>query len=120
MEDLSRRLKKLETATAKATQKKTCGRSQGTDDRDTKTQFAPNVQAKPFVPNNQNVTRQDVSTNNKKDSRPNAAPLQIQQNNVAQPIDTADAPVCFYHVQRTLRVFFKLVGQSKRLLHLTK
>ena len=66
LEDLSRRLKKIETATAKATQKKTYGRSQATENRATKTQFVPNVQAKPFVPDNQNVTRQDVSTNNKK------------------------------------------------------
>ena len=73
LEDLSRRLKKLETATAKATQKKTYGRSQANDNRDAKTQFVPNVQAKPFAPNNQTVTRKDVSNNNKKDSRPNAA-----------------------------------------------
>ena len=62
LQDLSRRLKKLETATAKATQKKTYGCSQATENRATKTQFVPNVQAKPFVPNNQTVTRQDVST----------------------------------------------------------
>ena len=97
LEDLSRKLKILETATAKATQKKTYGRSQATENRATKTLFIPNVQAKPFVPDNQNVTRQDVSTNNKKDSRPNAPLSQIQQNNVVQPIDTAGAPVCFYH-----------------------
>ena len=47
------------------------------------------------MPNNQAVTRQDVSNNNKKDSRPNAPPPQTTQSNVAQPIDTADAPVCF-------------------------
>ena len=92
LEDLSRRHKKLETA--KATQKKTYGRSQASENRTAKTQFVPNVRAKPFIPNNQAVTRQDVSNNNKKDSRPNAPP---PQNNVAQPIDTADAPVCFYH-----------------------
>ena len=97
MEDLSCRLKKLETATAKVTQKKTYGHSQAIENRSAQTQFIPNVQAKPFVPNNQAVTRQDVSNNNKKDSRPNAPPPQTQQNNVAQPIDTADAPVCFYH-----------------------
>ena len=97
LEDLSRRLKKLETATATAAKKKTYGRSQVTENRATKTQFVPNVQTKPFVSNNQNVTRQDVSTNNKKDSRPNAPPPHIQQNNAVQPIDTADAPVCFYH-----------------------
>ena len=92
-EDLSRRLKKLETAKAK--QMKTYGRLQANENRAAKTQFMLNVQAKPFVPNNQAVTRQDVSNNNKKDSRTNAPPPQTQQNNVAQPIDTADAPVCF-------------------------
>ena len=97
LEDLSRRLKKLETVTAKATQKKTYGRSQANENHAAKTQFVPNVQAKSFVPNNQAVTRQDVSNNNKKDSHPNAPLPQTQQNNVAQPIDTADAPVCFYH-----------------------
>ena len=94
LEDLSRRLKKLETAAAKATKNKTYGHSQPTDNRSAKTQFVPNVQAKPFIPNNQAVNRQDVSNYNKKDSRPNAPP---PQSNVAQPIDTADAPVCFYH-----------------------
>ena len=38
------------------------------------------------------LLRQDVSTNNKKDSRPNAPPPHIQQNNAVQPIDTADTP----------------------------
>ena len=55
LEDLSRRLKKLETATAKATKKKTYGHSQPTENRAAKTQFVPNVQAKPFIPNNQAV-----------------------------------------------------------------
>ena len=41
LEDLSRRLKKLETATAKATQKKTYGRSQTNENRAAKTQFVP-------------------------------------------------------------------------------
>ena len=97
LEDLSRRLKKLETATTKATKKKTYGHSQPTENRAAMTQFVPNVQAKPFMPNNQAVTRQDVSNNNKKDSRPNAPPPQSTQSNVVQPIDTADAPVCCYH-----------------------
>ena len=60
LEDLSRRLTKLETATAKATQKKTYGHSQAIENRATKTQFVPNVQAKPFVPNNQTVTKQNA------------------------------------------------------------
>ena len=97
LEDLSRRLKKLDTATAKAAQKKTYGRSQATVNRATKTQFVPNVQAKPFVPNNQNVTRQDVSTNNKKDSHPSAPPPHTQQNNAVQPTDTVNVQVCYYH-----------------------
>ena len=59
--------------------------------------FVPNVQVKPFVPNNQAVTMQDVSNNNKKDSRPNAPPPQTQKNNVAQPTDTVTAQVCYYH-----------------------
>ena len=90
LEDLSRRLKKLDTATAKATQKKTYGRSQANENCATKTQFIPNVQAKPFVPNNQAVTRQDVSNNNTKHSLPNAPPLQTQQitllNRSTQPM----------------------------------
>ena len=94
---LKDRLKKLETATAKATKKKTYGHSQPTENRAAKTQFVPIVQAKTFMPNNQAVTRQDVSNNNKKDSRPNAPSPQTTQSNVAQPIYTADAPVCFYH-----------------------
>ena len=87
LEDLYRRLKKLETA--KATNKKTYGHSQPAQNRAAKTQFVPNVQAKHFIPNNQAVTRQDESNNNKKDSRPNASPPQTTQSNVAQPIDTA-------------------------------
>ena len=49
------------------------------------------MQAKPFVSNNQNVTRQDVSTNNKKNNRPNAPPPHIQQNNAVI------VQVCYYH-----------------------
>ena len=38
-----------------------------------------------------------------KNSRPNAPPPQTTQSNVAQPIDTADAPVCFYTSARWAR-----------------
>ena len=79
LEDLSRRLKELETATAKATKKKTYGHSQPNEYHAAETQFVPNVQAKPFIPNNQAVTRQYVSNNNKKDSRPNAPPPQMRK-----------------------------------------
>ena len=57
LEDRSRRLKKTETATAKASQKKAYGRSQANENCAAKTQFVPHVRAKPFVPNNQAVTR---------------------------------------------------------------
>ena len=81
LEDLSRRLKKLETATAKATKKRHTDTHNQTRtvpllNRSTqrmhlcaaKTQFVLNVHATPLIPSNQAVTRQDVSKNNKKDS----------------------------------------------------
>ena len=69
-----------------------------------------------------------IITKNK--SRPNAPPPQTTQNNVAQPIDTAGAPVCFYHQTfgdraRTCRepCAFSLNQSARarqRLLHLAK
>ena len=56
LKDLSRRLKKLETATV--AKKKNYGCSHTPENRASKTLFAPNVQAKLFVPGNQNVKRQ--------------------------------------------------------------
>ena len=66
LEDLSRRLKKTRDS-----------HSQGNTEEDIRTltnkrepcrqdTVCSNVQAKPFIPNNQAVTRQDVSNNNKK------------------------------------------------------
>ena len=78
LEDLSRRLKKLETATATAAKKKTYGRSQTDENRAPKTPLVPNVQAKLFVPNNQNVNKQGFFKNTKQDSRPNAPPPHTQ------------------------------------------
>ena len=97
LEDLSRRLKKLETATATAAKRRNYGRSHTAENRATKTPFAPNVQAKPFVPSNQNVSRQGFVTNNQQVNRPNVPPPNTQQNGAVQPIDTANAPVCYYH-----------------------
>ena len=68
LEDLSRSLKKFETATATAAKKKTYGRSQTAENCAPKTPFVSN---KP--------------------------PPHTQQNNAVQPIDTADAPVCYFH-----------------------
>ena len=91
LEDLSRRLKKLKTATA-AEKRRNSGRARTTDNRAPRAQYVPNVQAKPFVPN-----RQGSFTNINEDSRPYVLPPNTQQNNATQPIDTANAPVCYYH-----------------------
>ena len=95
LEDLSRRLKKIETATA--AKKRNYGRSHTAENRATKTPFVPSPQAKPFVPSNQNVSRQGFVTNNQQVIRHNMPPPNTQQNAAAQPIDTANAPVCYYH-----------------------
>ena len=52
----------------------------------------PNVQAKPFLPGNQNV----FFTNNQQVSRPYVPPPTLQPNTV-QPTDTVNAQVCYYH-----------------------
>ena len=91
LEDLSRRLKKLETATA-TEKRRNSGRARTTNNRAPGAQFVPNVQAKPFVPN-----RQGYFTNINEDSRTNIPPPNTQQNNATQPIDTANVPVCYYH-----------------------
>ena len=101
LEDLSRRLKKLETATA-AKKRRNSGRARTTDNRAPRAQYVPKVQAKPFVPN-----RQDYFTNNNEDSRPNVPPPNTQQNNATQPIDTANAPVCYYSAPCTYRTLYK-------------
>ena len=91
LEDLSRRLKKLETATA-AEKRRNSGCAQKNNNRAPRAQYVPNVQAKPFVPN-----RQGSFTNNNEDSRRNVPPPNTQQNNATEPINTANAPVCYYH-----------------------
>ena len=112
-------LKKLETATAAKT--KNYGRSHTAENCASKTPFVPNAQAKPFVPSNQNVDRQGFFTNVQQSSRPNVPQPNTHQNSAVQPIDTASAPVCYYHqtsgdkahtCRDPLAVFFK-VCQSK-------
>ena len=93
LEDLSCRLKKIETATATAAKKRNSGRSHTAESRATKTPFALSVQAKPFVPSNQNVSRQGFVTNTQQTSRPHIPPLTLQPNTV-QPTDTVNAQVC--------------------------
>ena len=96
-EELSRRFKKIETATSTAAKKKNYRHPHTAENRAPKTSFMPNVQAQPFVPSNQNDNRQGFFTSSKQDSRPNVPPPNTQQNNAVQPIDTANALVCYYH-----------------------
>ena len=112
LEDLSRRLKKLETATAK---KKSYGHKQTPENRVSKTLFVPNAQAKPFIPNNQNGNRQVFFTNVQQASRLNIPPPNRQKNSAAQPIDThitKHSVIKHARADKPAR-FFKLVGQSK-------
>ena len=77
LEDLSKRLKKLETATA-AEKKRNSGRGCANNNYAPRPPFIPNAQATEFVPNKQS------SFNNAK-------------QNAANRIDTANAPVCYFH-----------------------
>ena len=107
LEDLSKRLKKLETATA-AEKKRNQGRGRVNNHYAPRPTFIPNVQATEFVPNkpgsfnNAQATefvanKPSNCTNAQQNIRPHAPPPQTPQNNVAQPTDTATAQVCYYH-----------------------
>ena len=119
MEDLSRRIKKLETVTT-SEKKRNKGRGRVNNNYAPAPAFAPNVQASGFVNNQpshyrneQNnappfvpppnaqatefVNKSNNCTNAQQNARPSAPPPQTPQNNVAQPTDTATAQVCYYH-----------------------
>ena len=94
LEDLSRRLKKLETATSTmaAEKRRNTGRAQTNNNRTPRAQYVPNVQAQPFIPNTQG------SLNNPTEVRlPNVPPPNASQKNTTIPTDTANTPVCYYH-----------------------
>ena len=91
------RLKKLKTVTTTAAKKKNYRHPHTAENRAPKTPFMPNVQARLYVPSNQNDNRQGFFTNAKQESCPNVPPPKTQQNNAVQPIDTTNAPVCYYH-----------------------
>ena len=91
LEDLSRRLKKLETATAAKKKTYTDAHKQLRIVPLRHSLYLAYKQNRLYLIN-QNVTRQNISTNNKKDSSPNAPPpqtnavkTQTQQNNSVQP-----------------------------------
>ena len=119
LEDLSRRIKKLQTVTT-SERKRNKGRGRVNNNYAPAPTFAPNVQAsgfvnnqasnyrneqnnaRPFVPPpNAQVTEFVNKPNNCTNARQNiplhALPPQTLQNNVAQPTDTATAQVCYYH-----------------------
>ena len=104
LEDLSKRLKKLETATT-SEKKINKGRGRVNNNYTPTPTFTPNVQATEFVhnkPSNFNNAQATEFVDNKPSNctnaqqniRPHAPP---PQNNVAQPTDTATAQVCYYH-----------------------
>ena len=91
LEELSKRLKKLDTATA-AEKKRNSGRGRANDNYVPRPPFIPNAQATEFVPNKQGNFKID-----KQNIRQYAPPQNAQQNNAANRIDTANAPVCYFH-----------------------
>ena len=107
LEDLSKRLKKIETATA-AEKKRNPGRGRVNNHYTPRPTFIPNVQATEFVHNkpgnfnNAQATefvpnKPGNCTNAQQNTRPHAPPPKTSQNIVAQPTDTATAQVCYYH-----------------------
>ena len=88
LDDLSKRLKKLETATA-AEKKRNQGHGRVNNHYAPRPTFIPNAQAIEFVPN-----KPGSFNNAQQNTHPHVPP---PQNNVAQPTDTATAQVCYYH-----------------------
>ena len=114
LEDLSRRIKKLETVTT-SERKKNKGRGRVNNNYTSAPTFAPNVSASGFVHNQPSNYR-----NEQQNARPFVPPPNVQQNvrpfvpppnvlqnirphapppqnNVTQPTDTATAQICYYH-----------------------
>ena len=91
LEDLSKRLKKLETATA-ADKKRNQGRGRANNPYAPRPTFVPNAQATEFV-----LNKPGSFNNAQQNTRPYVPPPQTPQNNVAQPTDTATAQVCYHH-----------------------
>ena len=91
LEDLSKRLKKLETATA-AEKKRNQGRGRVNTHYAPRPTFIHNVQATEFVPN-----KPGNYNNAQQNARPFVPPPNVQQNNATKVIDTANAPVCYFH-----------------------
>ena len=104
LEDLSRRIKKLETVTT-SERKRNKGRGRVNNNYAPAPTFAPNVQASGFVNNQpshyrneQNNARPFVPpTNVQQNAQPFVPPPNPQRNDAAKTLDTANAPVCYFH-----------------------
>ena len=103
LEDLSRRIKKLETVTT-SERKRNEGRGRANNYAPAPA-FAPNVQASGFVSNQPSQYR-----NEKDNARPFVPPTTLQplarpfvplpnpqRNDAAKTFDSANAPVCYFH-----------------------
>ena len=104
LEDLSRRIKKLETVTT-SERKRNKGRGGVNNNYAPAPAFALNVQASGFVNNQpshyrneQNNARPFVPpTNVQPIARPFVPPPNPQRNDTTKTLDTANAPVCYFH-----------------------
>ena len=103
LEDLSRRIKKLETVTT-SERKRNKGRGRANNYAHAPA-FAPNVQASGFVSNQPSQYRNEKDnarpfapkTNLQPLARPFVPPPNPQRNDAAKTFDSANAPVCYFH-----------------------
>ena len=103
LEDLSKRIKRLETVTT-AERKRNKGRGRANNYAHAPA-FAPNVQASGFVSNQPSQYRNAKDnarpfappTNLQPLARPFVPPPNPQRNDAAKTLDSADAPVCYFH-----------------------
>ena len=103
LEDLSRRIKKLETVTT-SERKRNKGRGLANNYAPASA-FAPNVQASGFVSNQPSQYRNEKDnarpfvppTNLQPLARPFFSPPNPQKNDAAKTFDLANAPVCYFH-----------------------
>ena len=103
LEDLSRRIKKLETVTT-SERKINKGRGRANNYAHAPA-FAPNVQASGFVSDQPSQYRNEKDnarpfappTNLQPLARPFVPPPNPQRNDAAKTLDSANAPVCYFH-----------------------
>ena len=103
LEDLSKRIKKLETVTT-SERKRNKGRGRANNYAHAPA-FVPNVQASGFI-GNQHSQYRDVQhnarpsappTNSQTTARPFVPPPNTQRNDAVKTSNPADAPVCYFH-----------------------